>query len=59
MESSVTEALSDGAPTVVELQLSPDDYVLEFVNDDGVHECMLGIAADDSEAEDVGLGCTG
>lgn len=45
-------------PTVVELQLSPDDYVLEFVNDDGMHECMLGIAADDSEAEDVGLGCT-
>lgn len=42
-------------PTIIELQLSPDDYVLEFVNDDGVHECMLGIAADDSEAEDVGF----
>ena len=43
-------------PTIVELQLSPDDYVLEFVNDDGVHECMLGIAADESEAEDVSFG---
>ncbi|CDJ48168.1 eukaryotic aspartyl protease, putative [Eimeria brunetti] len=43
----------DGMPTIVELQLSPDDYVLEFINDDGVHECMLGIAADESENEDV------
>ncbi|KAL8271796.1 hypothetical protein Esti_004305 [Eimeria stiedai] len=38
--------------TVVELQLSPDDYVLEFVDEGGNHECMLGIAADDSEEQD-------
>ncbi|XP_026191083.1 gastricsin-like [Cyclospora cayetanensis] len=48
----------NGQPTVVELQLGPDDYVLEFINDDGGHECMLGIAADDSEAEDGLTGWT-
>nr|CEL67690.1 TPA: eukaryotic aspartyl protease, putative [Neospora caninum Liverpool] len=44
-----------GADSVVEVRLSPDDYVLEFVEDDGSHECMLGIAADDAEDEN-GLG---
>ncbi|CBZ53700.1 putative eukaryotic aspartyl protease [Neospora caninum Liverpool] len=44
-----------GADSVVEVRLSPDDYVLEFVEDDGSHECMLGIAADDAEDENVFL----
>ena len=52
-KSSVRYTWPGGERTIVELQMNPDDYVLEFVDDDGRHECMLGIAADDSEEEDV------
>ncbi|EPT28592.1 aspartyl protease [Toxoplasma gondii TgCatPRC2] len=42
-----------GGDSVVEVRLSPDDYVLEFLEDDGSRECMLGIAMDDAAEEDA------
>ncbi|PFH31076.1 aspartyl protease [Besnoitia besnoiti] len=44
-----------GVGSVVEIRLSPQDYVLEFTEDDGSHECMLGIVPDDAQDED-GIG---
>ncbi|CEM31597.1 unnamed protein product [Vitrella brassicaformis CCMP3155] len=39
---------------VLELVLTPDDYVLEFRREDGQSECMLGIATDDAgETDDI------
>ena len=32
--------------------LTPNDYVLEFANDDGSRSCLLGIAGDDAPAGD-------
>ncbi|KAL8431630.1 hypothetical protein Efla_005689 [Eimeria flavescens] len=50
--SRLIDQRQQSGSSVVELQLDPNDYVLEFIEEDGTHECMMGITADDSAAED-------
>ncbi|GIX62900.1 aspartyl protease [Babesia caballi] len=45
------EGAGGGRSGTVELHLSPDDYVLQFTDDDGQVQCTLGIVVDDQQEE--------
>ncbi|CDR94412.1 aspartyl protease, putative [Babesia bigemina] len=45
------EGTGFGGNSEIQLELTPDDYVLQFTDDDGETRCTLGIMVDDQQEE--------